>query len=337
MPLLLDRLRVTADSGPTYLVNNIIDGLIATGDEGIREHAMELLASPAAKVRRAGVRLITAFPTGDALDRLWAIHAEGVQQPEPYLWQHSSKHTLYEDTFAALKACVPLNVPWLERTIQEADPTALPVHDLAYLVSSTGDEGTWRRCKQVLLAKVPPPRERSIASCILTFRDRDELEWVESRVTKLDDLVYLVALPALIAMEPHRTLALLDRFDDGALYMSRRSWFSQLHLRLPDEVVAHFASTVRNHTRPWKYAMVLQEREDLIDAASFDFLLDRLAEVFANALAAGRPPEVTGDCRAGVSFINAVTRPELLDRLRHRRGTALEQRLAEWAVALAAR
>ncbi len=334
VPLLLGKLRLAAESGPSYLVSNVVDGLVATRDDGMRRHAMDLLNSPAAKIRRAGVRLITAIPAADALDRLWAIHVEGKQNAEPYLWQHSSGASLYEDTFDALKTCVPLNLPWLEKTILEADSSAVPVHDLAYLVSVSRDEGVWRRTKQVLLTKVSRARERSIASCILTFRDRDELEWIESRITIAEDMVGLVALRALIAMEPRRALAMLDRLDDGMLYFSRRSCFAELHLHLPAEVMAHFSTCLLNHDRPLKYSLTLQGREDLIDTASFDFLLDRLAECLAGSLASGHQPKVTADCRTGLSFINAVSRPELLDRLRLRRGTALEKCLTDLALAL---
>jgi hypothetical protein len=334
VPLLLERLRSAADSGPSYLVKNVINGLVATGDKELRDYASELLDSPAAKVRRAGVRLMTAVPTADALDRLWATHVEGVRKPDPYLWQHSSKFNLYEDTFNALKECVPLGLPWLERTIHEADSAAVPVHDLAYLVSAAGDEGTWRRCKQALLAKVDAAHERSIASCVLTFRDSSELEWLESRVAKMEDLVGMVALRALTVMEPRRALALLDRMEDAVLYLARRSWFAELHLHLPAEVMALFAANLRTHEQPLKYALVLQGREDLIDAASFDFLLDRLTEELAESLVSERPPNVTADCRTGLSFVNNVARPELLDRLRLRRGKPFEQNLTEWAIAL---
>jgi hypothetical protein len=334
VPLLLSRLRTTAESGPSFLVSNIISGLVATGDEGICGHAIELLDSQIARVCRAGVRLITAMPAADALDRLWTIHVDGVRNPEPYLWEQTASWTLYEDTFTALKACVRRNLPWLERTIRDADATAVPVHDLAYLVAAIGDAGIWSRCKEALLSKVDEAHERAIASCVLAFRDRDALEWLEARVDKTKDFVGPVSLRALTVIEPRRALALLDRLDDGALYISRRWCFSELHLRLPDEVMAHFGKTLRTHNRPWRYALVLQEREDLIDAASFDFFLDRLAELLASSVAAGRTREVSADCRTGLAFINAVSRPELLDRLRCRRGTALEQNLADWAVIL---
>lgn len=334
IPLLLNRLRTATASGPTYLVNNVISGLVATGDDGLRGHAMELLASPDARLRRAGVKLVTELPTAEALDRLWAIHVEGGKDPEPYLWPNSSKLALYEETFDALKACVPCDLSWLERTILAAEPAAVPVHDLAYLLSSVGDEGSWRRCKQALFSKVDAVRERAIASCVLTFRDRDEFEWLEARVAKAEDMVGLVALRALTAMEPRRAFDLLDRLGDGALYFARQTCFAELHLHLPAEVMDHFRATLRAHERPLRYSLVLQGREDLLDPDSFDFLLDRLSEAFAEFLASGRTPDLSADCRTGVDIINGVARPELLDRLRQRRGSQLEQNLAEWAIAL---
>lgn len=78
-----------------------------------------------------------------------------------------------------------------------------------------------------------------------------------------------------------------------------RSWcFAELYLRLPDEVMAHFAEVLRGHSRPWSYANVLQDREDLIDPQSFDFLLDRLAVLLADATASGQPANISPDCRS---------------------------------------
>ncbi len=43
----------------------------------------------------------------------------------------------------------------------------------------------------------------------------------------------LGALCALTAMEPRRALTLLDRPDDGVLYLARRLCFAELYLHLP--------------------------------------------------------------------------------------------------------
>ena len=88
------------------------------------------------------------------------------------------------------------------------------------------------------------------------------------------------------------------------LYLARRLCFAELYLHLPAEVMAHFAAALRVHDRPLKYALVLRGQEDLMDAASFDFLLDRLTEPLATSLASGRPSDVTPDCRTGLSFVS---------------------------------
>ena len=332
VPLLLSRLRSAAQAEPLCEMDYIIDGLVSTRDEELRERAKEFLDSPNAKIRRAGVRLITKLPIADVLARLWAIHVEGVQNPAPYLGKDSSQWTLYHDTFDALAACVPLDLPWLERTIHEANPVAVPVHDLAYLVSIVGDDGTWRRCKKVLFAKVDSASERAIASCILRFRDRDELAWLQSRVLKTEDLVGMVALRALTVMEPVCALSYLNQLDEHVLYLARKTCFTELYLHLPVEVMALFAINLRSHGRPLRYALVLQGQENLIDAASFDFLLDQLTDALATTIASTQPFDIQPDCRLGLAFMRDVSRPDLLDRLRLRRSTALEQNLVKLAI-----
>lgn len=332
VPLLLSRLLSAAQTEPLYQTDHLIDGLVATRDEGLRERATEFLDSPCAKIRRAGVRLITKLPIPDVLTRLWAIHVEGVQNPAPYLGKDSSQWTLYQDTFDALAACVPLDLPWLERTIHAANPVAVPVHDLAYLVSIVGDDGTWRRCKKVLFANVDSTKERAIASCILRFRDRDELVWLQSRVLKTEDLVGMVALRALTIIEPVCALTYLDQIDEQMLYLTRKTCFSELYLHLPGEVMARFAINLRSHDRPLRYALVLQGQENLIDVASFDFLLERVTDALATTIVSTHPSDIEPDCRIGLAFMRDVSRPDLLDRLRLRRSTALEQNLVKLAI-----
>ena len=251
--------------------------------------------------------------------------------------EHDHRQTL-RGQFAALRACVPLDPGWLDRAIQDADPAAVPAHDLAYLVSGLGDAALWRRCKPTLMAKVDSAHERALASCILTFRDGEEREWLEARVVSTTDLVGPMALRALTAIDPQRALALLDRLDDDSRYLASSWWFAELYLRLPAEVMAHFASALRRHDRPWRHTLVLQGREDLIDPDSFDFPLDRLASLLAEAADPGAPADVRADCRTGLAFVIAVNRwnPRLGPRRRDaprvawRRGRPPSARSSEW-------
>ncbi len=334
VPLLLQRLREATETGALDRVNTVIQGLVATGVPEVHDHARAMLDSSDARTRRAGVRLVSLRPKADILDRLWEIHAEGVRSPAGYLWPHEQAWSLYEDTFGALKACVPLDAVWLERAVLGADPAKVPVHDLAYLVSFVNDIGLWGRCKPLLMAKVDADHERSLARCIRKFRDEDELAWLECRVGKKKDSVGSVALRALAAMAPCLALAALGRLDEHSLYLTRSWCFAALHQRLPIEVMERFTITLRAHECPWRYALVLQEREDLIDPATFDFLLDHLASRFAETALSGQPGGLSSECARGLEFINAVSRPVLLACIRRRRESSLERRIVEWMLAV---
>jgi hypothetical protein len=280
------------------------------------------------------MRLLAQCPTGIAMSRLWALHTEADRNPDEYLWENEHRSSVYSDSFGAMKACVRLNPAWLEQAIADADPTQTPVHDLGYLIANLGDQALWSRCKNALRAKADEAHERSIATCIFVFRDAAEQEWLEKRVTKQKDMVGPVSLRALAVINPQRALTCLTEVDDAHLYVSRNWCFLELYLRLPNEVMRHIAGKLPHHPDPWRYALVLQGREDAIDTVSFDFLLDRLSEMLAAVTNSGEPENLTPGCRTGFSFMKAVCRPDLLQRLRARRGTALEDNLVAWLLAV---
>jgi hypothetical protein len=334
VPFLLERLRAAAETGPSYVMNNVIDGLVASGARDLSDRGVALVGDTSPKVRRAGVRLLTRCPSPVALNRLWVIHTEGVQNPAAYLWEHEGSWSLYDDTFDALKVAARQEPRWLERVVREADSGREPVHDLAYLVAQVGDPALWQRCKPVLMTKVDDKHQRSLATCVQVFRDAAEMEWLLPRVGTREDALGPVALRALAAIDPERALASLDVLPEWELRMTRDWCFGELVRRLPDQVMRHFATRLSGHPDPLEYAEVLQGREDLIDPKSLDCLLDRLSESLAATLRSESPAEIPASSRAMIGFVNAVCRPVLLDRLRLRRGTLLETHFTDWLLAL---
>ncbi len=333
VPFLLERLRACAktNSDSVYAIQKLIDGLVATNCQSLAKHGMELLADAAAKINRVGVLLLARCPNPSALDRLWWIHCDGVQNPTAYLWEHESDWSLHKHTFDALVANAKLDSLWLERAIRDAEPSE-PVHDLAYLVAQANNIELWHRTKQTIMSKVDDKHERSIATCIQVYRDTSETEWLLSRVSSRVDLVGPVALRALAIFDPLRALASLDSLPEFELYTTRKWCFGELYSRLPEPVMAHFAKRLREHQKPMHYVDVLQGREDIIDPASFDFLLDHVSASLETArrVATLRIPTR----HRGFEFANAVCRPCLLDRLRQRRGTPLETHLTDWLISL---
>lgn len=335
-PYLIERLRENAQVGSSYNARILIDGLVKCGDLQLSARGLSLLEDSDARVRRIGLQILAHEPSAQAAARLWSVHIDGIRRPAPYLWENEVPLHLHRDCMAALRACVPLAPDWLERTIQNADASSEPVHDLAYLIASLPNSESWKRCKQHIMKKVPANRERCIAACILKFRDATEQEWLESRISRNEDSVGIVAFRALASIDPQRALALFDRIDERQQYLAREWTFAELYRRLPSELMNTFAMRLREHPNPWARARVLQSREDSIDVESFDFLLDCLDHLLQD-LNKERASELTADCRYAVNFINAVSHPTLLERLKNRRGSSLEESIADLLLRLGPR
>lgn len=331
-PILAEQLRAAAGTGPAYVVNNVLAGLIATGDEGLERNGAELLTECDGKLRRTGALLLARRPDATQLPQLWNLHVDGVANPSRYCWPGDHSRSVYGDTFDALRANAPLNPNWLEHAIVGADPLTEPIHDLAYLVSIVGDAELWRQCKPALMAKVNSGHLRSLATCIGRFRDATELSWLDAHIADEDDLTGVVSLRALAAIDPHRALGVLDHISEGHLYATRVWTFSELHARLPEEVMAWLSRRLRSHDRPWRFVSVIQGREDLIDPELLDFLLDRLTELLVAAMSSEPPEHVLPDIRFATDFLMAIGRPILLDCLRRRRSSSLERALTNYSV-----
>jgi hypothetical protein len=330
VPYLLERLSQSAIGDAMINVNKILDGLCGCEIHVPFELSRGLLRAESGKVKRAGVLLLKAFPAADALDELWNIHVESQARPAEYTWQHYRDS--YEDTFGALRECARLNPQWLEKRIGQAEARPEPVHDLAYLVAAVGNVGIWKRCKHLLFQKIPSQFQRSFATCVLRYRDNDETPWIESVVGEKEDRLGPVAFHALARISPARAIELVRMVGDWDLYVTRSWWFWELKLKTPDLLADHLADAFRHPEQIGKYARTLQGLEDHLDVDSFDRVLDWLADGLSRLQGSVGSREAKRGVAIGLEFINAVRRPELLDRLRQRRNTELEDRLAELAI-----
>ena len=103
--------------------------------------------------------------------------------------------------------------------------------DLGYVVANLGDAGIWSRCKAELKAKMPPNRERSIATNILQYGDREEIGWLESRTNIQDDFVGSVALRVLIRLDLDKAFSRIESASEGDLYFFRSTIFAAILAR----------------------------------------------------------------------------------------------------------
>ena len=147
-----------------------------------------------------------------------------------------------------------LNPSWIVGAVGRADPGAEPVHDLAYLLANVGEEPHWESSKEGLFAKVDRSHERSLATCILRFRDQSRIEWLEARITPTSDILGAVCLRALIRLDVDRAFRFLERLGEGELYLSRSWCFAEFLARDRARTLQYFHDKLVAHPNPWGFA-----------------------------------------------------------------------------------
>lgn len=326
LPYLFSRLEAAAVQGPAFAVQPFATSVAVLGGDAAQTR--RLLGDPRPAVQRSALQLIRRSPQTGILDRLWGIHCGSRQDSEPWRWQHESDWQVRNDTFDALRACVVLEPEWMVGAVERADPEVEPVHDLAYLLAEVGDESIWRRVKSSLFAKVDGRHERSLATCVMTFRDFEEVEWLASRidVESDDDLTGPAALRALTRIAPVQALACVGRLPDSELLFARNWWLPELLERLPGETQDLLFSQISSASDPWDAARVFDDRPNAVEPRHLELLLDALESRLA-APVTEEPPlrPAFGPAR----LLTKIARPDLLALIRSRRGSRLERDLTE--------
>lgn len=329
---LISRLRTVAEKDTT-LLRQVVSGLVNVGDLELPKQACALLRDDSRRIQRAAMRILANKPTAQALDRLWELHVALTNDPQPFLDSHEGDWAAYKDSFGALSSCLKLDTSWLSRAVSNADPTAEPIHDLAYLLAGLErDRQLWMQCKRELFRKVPMEKERSLARCILQQRDETEVSWLEARVSRRDDLVGATCFFALATMAPDRAVASLPRLTVRDLYLTRGWGVRELLLRAPEATRRALLDILRSHEDPWRAAVVYQGCENAMNSDTLEFLLDEL-ERLLEGLRHSPPPTNRNPLWAPLSMLAVIHDVELLTCFERHRGRQLEKRLTEWILA----
>ena len=343
LPLLAERLIALAEAGRWWELQPVVDGLATRPPGELRDCILGLLKDARPLVQRAGLKLLSKRPIPEALDLAWQLHVR--MQADPYSYggdrkfpADAERHSLYADSFAALRECARICPRWIIGAIHRADPATEPVHDLAYLTAVLGDGGdAWRSTKVVLFAKVGTGHRRSLAVNIGVWRDSSELDWLEDSVRVEEDLLGPAALRALSQIDPHRTAVLLPQMPESLLYFCRGWYLPRLSLTAA-RAATHEAlhQIIRQAANPLQAALVYQGNENEMDPRTLEFLLhvidDKLELLLDEVTPASEEERLARRHRVDalyvpLSLLAAIGRGDLLDVFASQRGTSLEHRL----------
>ncbi len=330
VPLLVQRLKAAATSGPGYLVRSIASAVAAAGGPAATDVATDLMRDGNPLLRRAGSQILALAPTAKAVDLAWEVHAGAEANPTSFAWPNEIPRQWYEDTFGAVKACARLRPDWVVGAILCADPAREPVSDLGYVVANLGDEAIWRRCKAELKAKMPHNRERSIATNILRYGDREEIGWLETRTNTQEDFLGSVATRALIRLDLEKAFSKIESASEGDLYIFRSTIFAAILARAPERAYDLFFARLGSADRLWVFVKLFEAREWLLEVRVLDFLLDTFATTLGSEISTPNSRGVSPRVSIPLDVFLKAVAPLQLDCLTQRDGLPLERNLTAW-------
>ena len=333
LPHLLSRFEDNASNGHFHKITTLARAAAKLGCDEVVVEARRLLYDNRPFLQRAALRMLIVCPTPDVLDRLWAIHCQLCRDPSAHLQDGENEVFIYEDSFGALKSCARLDPEWICRQIQRERLPGEQVSDLAYLIANVGERESWYACKSKLFAEVDAAHERCLAVNILHYRDGAEIEWLVSRVSSTSDLIGSVAFRALNRVDIDRAFECLGQLNEAELYMSRNWCFAELLARDPKRTLDFVYQQIVSHPLPWRYALVFQGRERLLDGRILDVLLNSLCDLLAAKVADSGEGSSNVNLMPIFAFILAIGDAQLLALLRERRDQSLETKLTEWLLA----
>lgn len=340
LPLMWERLAAVAQSSWPWQADPVIAGLATWPAEPLQSTVADLLAGGPPPVQRAVVDLLGRRPVPGLLDAIWRVHCR--MEAEPWTFVAGDRSSgrrespyLYEKSFAALRVAVRVEPAWLVAHIHTATPGDSCVADLAYLVANLDDGGgVWRACKTDLFRIVGDDKRRALATNIGIWRDAAEADrlaaWATADLGNDPDRLGPAAVRAMAQIDPARAVPLLAGLPDHMLYLTR-SWALPMLFRSDGDAVRDVLyDRIRSAADPLHAALVYQGSEADVDVRTLDLLLEEMAATLGRHL--GQPRDSAVGLFVPLELLVNMGRADLLPVFEGRRGTALEQRLADLLV-----
>lgn len=316
---LLIRLEQLVGGEPSHHSLDIASCLARIASPEAVAKARTLLMSESAKHHTVALQILRRQGDPASLDRLWSLHVRLANSPDRFL-EH-------ERRMDALDAAIKLRPAWLVGKLSTAKSETACLYDLVCLLARFTDNGeAWRSLKAHLKAVVPEDKRRCLVRCVTVFHDMSEVEFIRSERNRDDNMVGDAALAALTRLTPETAIQDLARSELRYLALSRGWHLHRLLAAKPQDTQAAVRTLV---ARAAGRALDLYAgAENEIDGQSFDDVLRFLETALDHALSLEQVDANAGAVHAAFSFLKRVCRADLLDKLRARRGTGLEAKLA---------
>lgn len=330
VPILLARLNtVISGAGSDYrvrLIGRAFSSLARQDHVELAQLASGLLRSTSRDRQSVGIAVLTVSADAACLDLLWEIHRRRVEALADEA--NGLRYEDYKASHAALRAGVAENPQWLRQRILSADPQTEPASELGYLLNGlehADAPAIWSETRDVLMAKVPGSKPRSLLYCIARFGDREKMEFVTQHLSQPQDFSSGAALYALSVLNPRAAIDRLMEVGEAERDFTRNQWLPGLLRAEPKLTRQRILALARS--KP-KGRLVIEtlfgERPDEIDDAMLRFVLRALEKDLRKSL----DTAITGDpiwLDHPLRFLGSITRPDLLAILEAEAGGELER------------
>ncbi|WP_374254136.1 hypothetical protein [Xanthobacter sp.] len=333
VPILLARLNTVISGGNgdyrVRLIGRAFAGLARQDHVELTQLVAELLRSTTRDRQSVAIAVLTVSPDAVFLDRLWEIHRGRVDALEDKA--KGEQHEDHRASFAALRAGVAQNPQWLRQQILSADPQTEPVSELGYLLNGLEHAeapAIWRETRDVLMAKVPASKPRSMLYCMARFGDREKMEFVTRHLSQPQDFASGAALYALSVLDPRAAIDRLMEVGDAERDLTRNQWLPGL-LRAEPELTRQSILTLAGSKPKGRLIIetLFDARPDEMNEALLRFVLRALEQDLRegfDAAVAGDPIWLDHPLR----FLGSITRPDLLAILEAEAGGELERMIS---------
>jgi hypothetical protein len=334
-PVLANYLRAKKPTQFASYINWVTKALKKIGKDhplDVARVAADMLNDPYLGTAYCAVRILSDYPSPEALSRLWSWLDRLCQ------WQANAPESdrgipsfRESDILDALVSCADLDPHWLshQASVSGSDTTAL--NRIAYVLARLDGEEpaiAWETIRDHLFAELKGG-SAAFAECVARFRDNKFLELMEQWINAGDSVVQSAARNTLAVLAPEKLLEHLRTAPSPEYLLFNESWLTQLFMECPEKAGLLFESLISSSPdKAIKYARCIESWIDLFPPSAVGALTAAVDSLILRCND-GSDSEHESQLREGLRLLAKIASPSLIEVVGGFRNSSIEQRLVK--------
>lgn len=332
--VIVDRTKHSSEEKHNAIPRRAAEALLLIGrhqPDVVSGLAKRCLADGHTAMTELGLRLAIAFPSPADPDRVWEVYRSHIVSEKT----DGGDYVNQELAAKAFRIVAGQHPDWFKRKLIGGDDDESCFASLVYALGNLGGSEearkVWSETKEHLFRAIPSHKRRCLIGCIANFHDAGEYRRLEDWTTSDEELVGSASAWALSYRLPARALAVLDNVPVKQLLGTMSHIGRALLPVIPAETCDEFERLIRERPDDAKiYVGMMYGHGDRLTASTAAVLLnwleDGLRAYLDSSNENGRAPG-----RHALDVVEELHGTVVLDELRKRRGSPLEEHLVAFA------